>query len=97
MNEKENEIVSDKITEILGYSDLIFRIGNKKKSHFEKLQLLVLKMLLLLWEMEDTELLNDMEKELSLIDDIRHELTFIRARLYKRILEMKTGLLNESI
>ena len=90
MNDKENDILSSKISEILNDKDLIFRIG-KKLSFSEKLQLIVLKLLILLWEQEDTENVKVMEEELKLIDDIRHELSFMRARLYKKILEKKAG------
>ena len=69
----------------------IFRIGKNKKSYSEKLQLLTLKLLILLWEQEETDVVEVMEQELGLIDDIRHELTFLRAKLYKKILEKKAG------
>ena len=91
MADKKNLLDSDKITEILGDSDLIFRIGKNKKSTSEKLQLLTLKLLILLWEREDHEALDIMEEELDLLDDIRHELTFLRAKLYKKIIDKRSG------
>ena len=93
MADKENKFDPDTLAEILDDSDFIFRIGKKKKSYSEKLQLLILKLLILLWEQEETEVLEVMEDELSLVDDIRHELTFLRAKLYKKILEKKVGLI----
>ena len=57
------------------------------------MQLLILKLLILLWDQADTDDLDVMEKKLSLIDDIRHELTFLRAKLYKKTLEKKAGIL----
>ena len=88
----ENQSDEEKIAQLVRENDFIFRIGAPNKSYFEKLHLLTLKLIILIWEQGDTEDLEAMEKKLDLIDDIRHELTFIRAKYYKKIFEKKVGL-----
>lgn len=71
--------------------DLIFRISRPKLSRADNLQLLALKLIIMLWENEDDNL-EKMEEKLNLIDDIRHELSFLRAEYYKKIFTEKAGL-----
>ena len=94
MTENGDQYLSDEIEGLLRDNDFIFRIGKPKSSVYDKLQLLVLKLLILLWthdEGED-EGLESMEEKMFLIDDIRHELAFLRAKYYKRIMSTKAGL-----
>lgn len=73
--------------------NLIYPIGGPKKSISDKLQLLVLKLILLLWDEDNEGDIEKMDEKLKLIDDIRHELAFLRARYYKEIFIKKSGLL----
>ena len=91
MNDTENEHINEELLDLLKEKALIFRIGSPKRSLSERLQLLIFKLIILLWE-EDEEDIDKMEKKLTLIDDIRHELSFLRARYYKDIFNKKTGL-----
>jgi hypothetical protein len=82
----------DKINQLLKDTDFIFRIGKSNKSGSEKLQLLILKLLIILWdENGDDNDLKVMEKKLQIIDDVRHELTFLRAKYFKEIFNQKMG------
>jgi hypothetical protein len=91
LNDTENEHINEELLDLLKEKALIFRIGSPKRSLSERLQLLIFKLIILLWE-EDEEDIDKMEKKLTLIDDIRHELSFLRARYYKDIFNKKTGL-----
>ena len=73
-------------------NDLIFRIGARDKPVSDKLQLLVMKLLIVLWEEEDKDDLEAMENKLSIIDDVRHELSFLRAKYYKEIFRRKMNI-----
>ena len=92
--EYENHQISDEIASLLRDNDIIYRIGKPKSSVYDKLQLLILKLLILLWEKTDEteESVESLEEKLILLDDIRHELAFLRAKYYKRIMSKKTGL-----
>ena len=94
LTENGSQNISEEIASMLRDNDFIFRIGNPKSTVYDKLQLLILKLLMLLWEhTEDgNEELESMEEKLQLIDDIRHEMAFLRAKYYKRIMRTKTGL-----
>ena len=92
LSQPENNIDSQELAEILRKNDFIFRIGKYNLSISEKLQLLILKLLLILWEENKEEDLIAMEKKLQLIDDIRHELAFLRAKYYKEIFNQKVGM-----
>ena len=93
MKLSQNETLHDnEITKLLKDTDLIFRIGKKNKSVSDKLQLLILKLLIILWEQNDDEDLVIMEEKLQLIDDVRQELTFLRAKYFKEIFNRKTGI-----
>jgi len=78
------------ISVLLNDNDFIFRIGNPKSSVSEKLQLLIFKLLLVMWEQDEDEDIMVMEKKLQVIDDVRHELTFLRAKYFKEIFNRKT-------
>jgi len=83
---------NDELAKFLRDNDLIFRIGSPNSSVSEKLQLLILKLLIILWEKDDEDDLEKMEEKLRIIDDVRHELAFLRARYYKQIFSNKAGL-----
>lgn len=83
---------NDELAKFLRDNDLIFRIGSPNSSVSEKLQLLTLKLLIILWEKDDEDDLEKMEEKLRIIDDVRHELAFLRARYYKQIFSNKAGL-----
>ena len=91
MNDTENEHINEELLDLIKEKALIFRIGSPKISLSERLQLLIFKLIILLWD-EDEEDIDKMEEKLTLIDDIRHELSFLRARYYKDIFNKKTGL-----
>ena len=78
-------IESDEFQSILRDANFILRLGTRTRTLSEKLQLLILKLLILLWEEGQEESLQIMEEKLELIDDIRHELTFLRAKYYKEV------------
>ena len=82
---------NDELAKFLRDNDLIFRIGSPNSSVSEKLQLLTLKLLIILWEKDDEDDLEKMEEKLRIIDDVRHELAFLRARYYKQIFSNKAG------
>ncbi len=48
-----------------------------------------MKLIILLWEEKEEEDLEKMEEKLRLIDDIRHELSFLRAKYYKELFNKK--------
>jgi len=83
---------NEELAKFLRDNDLIFRIGSPNSSVSEKLQLLILKLLIILWEKDDEDDLEKMEEKLRIIDDVRHELAFLRARYYKQIFSNKAGL-----
>ena len=83
---------NDELAKFLRDNDLIFRIGSPNSSVSEKLQLLTLKLLIILWEKDDEDDLEKMEEKLRIIDYVRHELAFLRARYYKQIFSNKAGL-----
>ena len=60
----------------------------------ERLQLLIFKLIILLWEEDEGHEKNveKMEEKLNLIDDIRHELTFLRAKYYTELFTKGAGL-----
>jgi hypothetical protein len=91
LNDTENEHINEELLDLIKEKAFIFRIGSPKRSLSERLQLLIFKLIILLWD-EDEEDIDKMEEKLSLIDDIRHELSFLRARYYKDIFNKKTGL-----
>ena len=92
MSQSENNFDTQDLAEILRTNDFIFRIGKYTPSISDKLQLLILKLLLILWEEDKEEDLISMEKKLQLIDDIRHELAFLRAKYYKQFFNKKVGM-----
>lgn len=81
----------DEIAQLLNDTDFIFRIGKSKNSVSEKLQLLILKLLIILWEQGEDEDIKAMEEKLRIIDDVRHELAFLRAKYYKVIFNRNMG------
>jgi hypothetical protein len=64
---------NDELAKFLRDNDLIFRIGSPNSSVSEKLQLLTLKLLIILWEKDDEDDLEKMEEKLRIVDDVRHE------------------------
>ena len=84
--------VNEELAKLLEESDFIYRIGSPKKTLSERLQLLILKLIILLWE-EDENDDENLEEKLKLVDDIRHELTFLRARYYKELFTKGSGLI----
>jgi hypothetical protein len=81
----------DEIAKLLNDTDFIFRIGKSNNSVSEKLQLLILKLLIVLWEQDDDEDIEAMEEKIQIIDDVRHELAFLRAKYFKEIFNWKMG------
>ena len=92
MSDQNNQSNSEEIARLLRENDLIFRIGSPNSSVSDKLQLLILKLLIILWDSDDEQDLVKMEEKLRIIDDVRHELAFLRARYYKQIFSNKAGL-----
>ena len=90
LSQNEN-IHDDEIAKLLNDTDFIFRIGKPNNSVSEKLQLLILKLLIVLWEQDDDEDIEAMEEKLQIIDDVRHELAFLRAKYFKEIFNWKMG------
>ena len=72
--------------------DLIFQVSRPNVSVYDKLQFLILKLLILLWDENDEEDLESLEEKLELIDNIRHELSFLRAKYYKKVINSKLGI-----
>ena len=62
---------------------------SKKLKDFEKLELLFLKTLEIVMEYDENADLDVLENCLSIIDQIRGELTFLRAKIYKEIFRKK--------
>jgi len=89
---KKETLHDDEITKLLNDADFIFRMGKTNNSVSDKLQLLILKLLIILWAQDDDEDLVIMEEKLQLIDDVRQELTFLRAKYFKEIFNRKTGI-----
>ena len=85
----EHRFYGEELESILNEFNYIFRIGGQTKSISEKLQLLIMKLIILLWEEKEEEDLEKMEEKLRLIDDIRHELSFLRAKYYKELFNKK--------
>lgn len=92
MSDQNNQSNGEEIARLLRENDLIFRIGNPNSTVSDKLQLLILKLLIILWDTDNEEDLDKMEEKLRIIDDVRHELAFLRARYYKQIFSNKAGL-----
>ena len=90
LSQNKNRHDDKTISVFLNDNNFIFRIGNPKSSVSEKLQLLIFKLLLVLWEQDEDEDIRAMEKKLQVIDDVRHELTFLRAKYFKEIFNRKT-------
>ena len=88
MNDIEVKSFNDEFVKLLKENDIIYRIGSPKMTLSERLQLLIFKLIILLWEESDDDM-ETMEEKLQLIDDIRHELSFLRARYYKEVFEKK--------
>jgi hypothetical protein len=83
---------SNELADFLKDNDLFFKIGKPNASMSDKLQLLILKLLIILWEQDDEDDIDAMEEKIQIIDDVRHELSFLRARYYKEIMSKKTAL-----
>ena len=92
LSQEENQPDNEDLTQFIKDNEIIFRIGGSKKSVHDKLQLLILKLLIILWEQSEDEDLEEMEEKLKIIDDVRHELTFLRAKYYKDIFSKRAGL-----
>lgn len=90
--DRDNILDEDKFAKLISEGNISFIKNYPNISRSEKLQLLALKMIILLWE-EDSEEISSMEKKLKLIDELRHELSFFRAEYYKKIFEKESGLL----
>ena len=91
MSNPDDAIDSLDLSNMLRDNNFILRIGKYNHTVSEKLQLLILKLLLILWEEDNNEDLTTMEEKLQIIDDIRHELAFLRAKYYKEIFNQKVG------
>jgi hypothetical protein len=91
---KPNNAPNDQeINDFLETRDLIYRIqGLRGKKEFEKMELLLLKLLLIVMEYDENADLSVLERNLEIIDSVRHELSFLRARYYKKIFRQKMGL-----
>lgn len=85
------KIHEDKNSKLLNDTDILFRIGKSNNSVSEKLQLLILKLVIVLWEQDEDEDIEAMEEKLQIIDDVRHELAFLRAKYFKEIFNWKMG------
>jgi hypothetical protein len=92
LSQEENQPENEDLSQFIRDNEIIFRIGGPKKSVHDKLQLLILKLLIILWEQGEEEDLEEMEEKLKIIDDVRHELTFLRAKYYKDIFSKRAGL-----
>jgi hypothetical protein len=88
---RPDNIVNDsEIEDFLETSELIFRIRSLRgKKEFEKLELLLLKSLLIVMEYDESAELSILEENLEIIDNVRHELSFLRSRYYKEIFRRK--------
>ena len=91
LNASNQDNISEELAKLLEENDFIYRIGSPNRTLSERLQLLILKLIILLWE-EDEDHIENMEEKLKLVDDIRHELTFLRARYYKQVFTKGTGI-----
>jgi hypothetical protein len=91
--DRDIKLNENKFAQLISDRDIFFIKNYSNKSTSEKLQLLALRLVILLWEEEDSEEINSMLKKLNLIDELRHELSFFRAEYYKKIFEKKSGLL----
>jgi hypothetical protein len=92
LSNQDYEYLSESLTNLINEEDFIYRIGSPKHSLSERLQLLIFKLILLLWEEDENESPEKMEYKLKLVDDIRHELTFLRSKYYKKVFSNKNGL-----
>ena len=90
MNDLDKEPVAE-FAKFLKETDIIFRIGSPKMSLSERLQLLTYKLIILLWD-EQEDNVEKMDEKLQLIDNIRHELSFLRAEYYKKVFNKKANL-----
>jgi len=84
---KKNQEKTDAIDD-----DLTFIVRKPKVSVYKKLQVLILKLLILLWDENEQEELESLEEKLELIDNIRNELSFLRAKYYKKVINAKLGI-----
>lgn len=95
LSQNNNNYDEVEISKLLNDTDFIYKIGKPNSSVSEKLQLLILKLLIILWEHDEIEKIEDieiMDEKLQIIDDVRHELSFLRAKYYKEIFTRKTRL-----
>ncbi|MFC1803140.1 hypothetical protein ACFL0D_04135 [Thermoproteota archaeon] len=87
-----NATNNQELNDFLETSDLIFRIqGLRGKKEFEKMELLLLKLLLIVMEYDENADFSVLKRNLEIIDNVRHELSFLRARYYKKIFKLKMG------
>jgi hypothetical protein len=93
LSHTETRSHDNKLVNLLEDANFIYRIGKRNNTVSEKLQLLILKLLIILWEHDDNEDIMAKESTLQIIDDVRHELMFLRSRYYKEILNLKMGVL----
>jgi hypothetical protein len=93
LSHTETRSPDNTLVNLLEDANFIYRIGKRNNTVSEKLQLLILKLLIILWEHDDNEDIMAKESTLQIIDDVRHELMFLRARYYKEILNLKMGVL----
>jgi hypothetical protein len=93
LGQNENRQYDNKLGSFLNDTDFIYRIGKSNNTVSEKLQLLILKLLIILWEQDENEDIMTKERKLQIIDDVRHELIFLRAKYYKERLNLKMGIL----
>jgi hypothetical protein len=88
----DNAINEGKLDDFVETSELIFRIRSLRgKKEFEKLELLLLKSLLIVMEYDENAELSILEENLEIIDNVRHELSFLRSRYYREIFRRKMG------
>jgi hypothetical protein len=87
-----NAVNGGELDDYLETSELIFRIRSLRgKKEFEKLELLLLKLLLIVMEYDENADISILEENLEIIDNVRHELSFLRSRHYKEIFRRKMG------
>jgi hypothetical protein len=88
----DNTVNDGELNDFHETSELIFRIQSLRgKKEFEKLELLLLKSLLIVMEYDENAELSILEENLEIIDNVRHELSFLRSRYYREIFRRKMG------
>ncbi|MHA2183138.1 MAG: hypothetical protein ACXAAH_17095 [Promethearchaeota archaeon] len=88
----DNILNDGELTNFLESSELIYRIRSLRgKKEFEKLEFLLLKLLLIVMEYDENAELSILEENLEIIDNVRHELSFLRSRYYREIFRRKMG------